>query len=85
MAIDNQLRSIENRLGALEKERTNLLNELKNLRAQKDEHIPVILLGRPSLMTTPETNEEKADLFLSLFRGREWLIAVAMLIQALSL
>lgn len=53
MAIDDQLRSIENRLAALEKERTNLLIELKNLRAQKDEHKPVILLGRPSLMTAP--------------------------------
>ena len=71
MAIDDQLRSIENRLAALEKERTNLLIELKNLRAQKDEHKPVILLGRSTLMTAPETNEEKADLFLSLFRGRE--------------
>ncbi len=72
MAIcDDQLRSIENRLAALEKERSDLLIELKNLRAQKDEYKPVILLGRPTLMTASETNEEKADLFLSLFRERE--------------
>lgn len=71
MGIDDQIRSIENRLTALEKDRTDLLVELKNLRAQRDDHKPTVLLGRPSLMKTPESNEEKADLFLTLFRGRE--------------
>jgi hypothetical protein len=71
MGVDDQIRSAENRLTALEKERIDLLNELKNLRAQRDEQKPMLLLGRPTLMKTPETNEEKADLFLTLFRGRE--------------
>ncbi len=71
MGIDDQIRSIENRLTALEKDRSILLNELKGLRAQRDEQKPVLLLGRPALMKAPESNEEKADLFLALFRGRE--------------
>lgn len=71
MGIDDQIRSIEDRLTALEKDRSILLNELKGLRAQKDEQKPVMLLGRPTLMKTPDSNEEKADLFLTLFRGRE--------------
>ena len=71
MSADDQIRSIENRLTALDKERTDLLGELKNLRTRRDDHKPVSLLGRAPLMKTPETNEEKADLFLSLFRGRE--------------
>jgi hypothetical protein len=71
MAIDDQIRSIENRLTALEKDRSILLTELKGLRAKRDEQKPVMLLGRPTLMKVPESNEEKADLFLMLFRGRE--------------
>lgn len=71
MGVDDPIRLIENRLTALEKERIDLLIELKSLRAQRDEHRPVVLLGRPALMKTPESNEEKADLFLTLFRGRE--------------
>ncbi|HEY8271542.1 MAG TPA: DEAD/DEAH box helicase family protein [Pseudobdellovibrionaceae bacterium] len=71
MGVDDQIRSAENRLAALEKERIDLLGELRNLRAQRDEQKPMLLLGRPPLMKTPETNEEKADLFLTLFRGRE--------------
>lgn len=71
MGIDDQIRSIENRLTALEKDRASLLSDLKNLRAQRDEQKPVMLLGRPTLMKAPESNEEKADLFLALFRGRE--------------
>lgn len=71
MGIDDQIRSIEDRLTALEKDRTNLLNELKGLRAQRDQQKPVMLLGRPTLMNSPESNEEKANLFLNLFRGRE--------------
>lgn len=70
MGIDDQIRSIENRLTALEKDRSILLNELKGLRAQRDEQKPVMLLGRPALMKAPESNEEKSDLFLALFRGR---------------
>jgi superfamily II DNA or RNA helicase len=71
MGIDDQIRSIENRLTALEKDRSILLKELKGLRAQRDEQKPVVLLGRPALMKPPKSNEEKADLFLTLFRGRE--------------
>lgn len=71
MATDNEIRSIENRLSALDQERSALLNDLKKLRSQRDSQKPVILLGQPTLMKTPESNEEKADLFLTLFRGRE--------------
>jgi superfamily II DNA or RNA helicase len=71
MGVDDPIRLIENRLTALEKERIDLLIELKSLRAQRDEHKPVVLLGRSTMMKTPESNEEKADLFLTLFRGRE--------------
>ena len=71
MATDDEIRSIENRLSALDQERSALLNDLKNLRSQRDSQKPIILLGRPTLMKTPESNEEKADLFLTLFRGRE--------------
>ena len=31
----------------------------------------IVLLGRPALLKSPETNEEKADLFLTLLRSRE--------------
>ncbi len=71
MGIDEQIRAIENRLTALEKERTDSLNELKSLRSQREVQKAIILLGRPALMKAPESNEEKADLFLNLFRGRE--------------
>ncbi len=71
MSIDDQIRTIENRLTTLETERTGLLTELKNLRSQRDKYNPVSLLGRPSLKKAPESNEEKADLFLTLFRGRK--------------
>lgn len=71
MATDDEIRSIENRLSALDQERSALLIDLKNLRSQRDSQKPAILLGRPTLMKTPESNEEKTDLFLTLFRGRE--------------
>lgn len=69
MGIDDQIRSVENRLTALEKERGDLLTELKSLRIQRDSHTPVILLGRADV-AVPTTNEAKAELFLSLFAGR---------------
>lgn len=71
MSIDDKIRSIENRLTNLDKERTDLLNDLRKLRSERDDQKPIFLLGRPTLLKAPETNEEKADLFLSLFRGRE--------------
>lgn len=71
MGIDDQIRSTENRLTALEKERTDLLTELKFLRTKRDELKPAALLGRPALIAPPITNEEKAELFLMLFRGRQ--------------
>jgi len=71
MATDDEIRSIENKLSALDQERSALLNDLKNLRNQRDSQKPIILLGRPTLMKTPESNEEKTELFLTLFRGRE--------------
>jgi len=71
MGLEDQILLIEKRLGVLEKERTDLLSELKNLRAQKDENKSVVLLGSPVLMTTPESNEEKVELFLTLFSGRK--------------
>lgn len=71
MSLEDQIRSIENRLTTLERDRSTLLNELKVLRAQRDEQQAVLLLGRPAMMKAPESNEEKADLFLNLFRGRE--------------
>jgi hypothetical protein len=71
MSIDDKIRTIENRLTSLDQERTKLLTVLKNLRSQRDSQKAVTLLGRPSLMKAPESNEEKAELFLSLFRGRE--------------
>lgn len=71
MGIDDQIRSIENRLTAIEKDRTDLLKELKKLRVQRDQQKPAMLLGRSALMKAPESNEEKAELFLTLFRGRE--------------
>ena len=51
----------------LKSQKSVLLSELKNLRAQRDDYKPVILLCRPTLVAAPETNEVKADLFLSLF------------------
>lgn len=48
MGIDDQIRSTENRLMTLEKERVDLLGELKKLRAQRDEQKPLLLLGRPA-------------------------------------
>lgn len=71
MGIDDQIRTIEDRLTAIEKDRTALLKELKELRAQRDQQKPAMLLGRPALMKSPESNDEKAELFLTLFRGRE--------------
>jgi hypothetical protein len=71
MGIDDKIRSTENRLAALEKERTDLLTELKSLRTQRDELKPAAQLGQSTLMTIPITNEEKVELFLLLFRGRQ--------------
>lgn len=71
MSTDEKIRSIESRLTALEKERSDLLNELKNLRAQQENQKPIAVLGRPALLKTPETNDEKTELFINLFRGRE--------------
>ncbi len=71
MAIDDEIRNIENRLTSLDKERTDLLNDLKKLRLQRDDQKSIVLLGRPTLLKSPETNDEKTDLFLTLFRSRE--------------
>ncbi len=71
MGIDDQIRSIENRLTSLDQERSSLLSELKSLRTQRDSQKPATLLGRPTLMKAPESNDEKAELFLNLFRSRE--------------
>ncbi len=71
MVIDDQIRTIENKLTALEKERSRLLGELKSLRVAQDETSSVVKLGRPTLIGSPESNEEKTDLFLKLFRGRK--------------
>jgi hypothetical protein len=65
VGIDDQIRSIEYRLTSLEKERTDLLSELENLRSQRDEHKLSPLLGRPTLMKAPESNSD----FYSLFCG----------------
>ena len=61
MSLEDQIRSIESRLTFLEKERTGLLNELRNLRTQKSCKDSLVLLGRSVAMKLPETNEEKAD------------------------
>ena len=71
MTIEDQIRKIETRLTALEKDRSNLLNDLKLLRAQREKQKSVMPLGRPALLGAPESNDEKAELFLTLFRGRE--------------
>lgn len=71
MVVDDKIREIENRLTAIEKERSALLIELKSMRAQLENQTTVALLGRPTLFKTPESNEEKVHLFLTLFRGRE--------------
>ena len=71
MATDDEIRSIENRLSALDQERSALLTDLKNLRSQRDSQKPKLLLGRATSMKTPASNGEKTDLFLTLFRGRE--------------
>jgi len=71
MGIDDQIRSIESRLTALEQERTELLKQLKSLRVQKDDCAVAAPLGRPAMVNGSESNEEKAALFLTLFCGRE--------------
>jgi len=42
MGIDDQIRTIEDRLAAIEKDRTTLLKELKELRAQRDQQAPTL-------------------------------------------
>lgn len=54
LSTDDQIRSIENRLTSLDQERTALLNDLKNLRSQRDSQKSVVLLGRPTLMKAPD-------------------------------
>lgn len=71
MGVDDQIRSIENRLTSLDQERSSLLSELKSLRTLRESQKPATLLGRPTLMNAPESNEEKTELFLTLFRSRE--------------
>lgn len=71
MSADDEIQSIENRLIAIEKERSDLLAELKILRSQQDNNKSVTLLGRPRLNKSLETNEQKSELFLTLFRGRQ--------------
>lgn len=71
MNTDDKIRKIESRLTALENERRLLFDELNELRRKRDNQIPIAKLGTPFRAQPPETNEEKAELFLSLFRGRE--------------
>lgn len=70
-SFDGQIREIEARLNALEKEKTELLTELKNLRSKREHQHSNIQLGRSNLSQTPSSNEEKVELFLSLFRTRK--------------
>ncbi len=71
MSVEEKIRAIENRLTALEKERLALLTELSKLRSQRDNTKQIIPLGRSTLQKSPKTNDEKAELFLTLFRSRE--------------
>lgn len=71
MSIDEKIRAIENQLTTLEKERLDLLSELGKLRSQRDGTKQIVPLGRGTLLKSPETNDEKAELFLTLFRSRE--------------
>lgn len=70
MSSDEKIRSIEDRLTALEKERAALFEELSDLRKARDRRKPITLLGSPPPGYTVATNEGKVELFLSLFRGR---------------
>lgn len=45
MNVDEQIRHIENRLTALEKERVDLFSQLKNLRIERDSVQAVVQLG----------------------------------------
>lgn len=71
MGIDDLIRQIENQLTVLDLERLKLLTDLKKLRSEKDSQKNIVELGKAALLKTPETNDEKTNLFLSLFKGRE--------------
>lgn len=55
MSVDDKIREIENRLTAIEKERSALLTELKSMRAQLENQTTVALLGRPTLFVTGQS------------------------------
>lgn len=75
MSDDTNLKILEEKLASLDTERAKLILEINTLRNdilkdRKTDSLPTIL-GRGSLSTTPQTPQEKIDLFLKLFRCRE--------------
>jgi superfamily II DNA or RNA helicase len=73
LSIEKKIRDLELRLSELERERTQVIatiNELKaEYRAQAASSQP--LLGSPVMEGAPTSSQEKVELFLKLFRARE--------------
>lgn len=68
MDFPNQIACLKKRLNELEIERISLLNQIQGLENAPKEYRP---LGKAICNHTPQTPEDKVDLFLRLFRCRE--------------
>ncbi len=72
MSKTNRINEIEERLSQLEEEKTLLLHELSSLKEIAiEDNRTTSILGQKVSSKTPETPEEKINLFLQLFRCRE--------------
>jgi superfamily II DNA or RNA helicase len=74
--LENDLKFLEEKLAKLDSERAKLILEINSLRTsqrhnqKQDQHLPS-LVGTQCLTVTPQSPQEKIDLFLKLFRCRE--------------
>lgn len=74
--MEDNLKALQEQLTKLDSERAKLIIEINSIRnkqltgPKKERPLP-LLLGSPSLAITPQSPQEKIDLFLKLFRCRE--------------
>jgi hypothetical protein len=73
VSLEKKIRDLEQRLSALETERTQVIKTINELKSEYRAQAAAVqpLLGQPALLGVPQSSQEKIDLFLKLFRARE--------------
>jgi superfamily II DNA or RNA helicase len=73
MDLMESIRRLEEKISALDQERSSVIKELNSLRAESEAVAKQsrALLGRPIGLSSLETNPDKVRLFLNLFRARQ--------------